>query len=299
MLSLINTACRVRKCPGMRILLACSIFLPAAYAQEARLIVPSSVIAGNSTSIATSGSGSATFYLVGPATAVKREVELGQSIVLKPSDVRTAGRYEGIVCTSSCSSAQFYVAPSKAVSLTFLVHPSRVATGQADAISGVAIPFDEFHNMVLAATSVEFQLTSKGVSPVTPHAQSLGGILWFRGSSSKAAGAVEISASLQGTTTKRIVQQVAAEPCNLRIKGQRNAKGVLVETDPIHDCLGNPVPDGTVVTFTAKSGDEVSTVDAPVKQDIARAQLAATKATVISAASGVVMGNELRVGAQE
>jgi hypothetical protein len=95
---------------------------------------------------------------------------------------------------------------------------------------------------------------------------------------------------------RRVVQQVASEPCNLRIKGERNAKGVLVETDPVRDCAGNPVPDGTIVTFTAKDGDDTDTVDAPVKKGVARAQMTANGPVVISAASGVVMGNELHIG---
>jgi len=70
-------------------------------------------------------------------------------------------------------------------------------------------------------------------------------------------------------------------------------------TDPIRDCAGNPVPDGTVVTFTARDGDQVSTVDAPVKKDVARAEIEAKGPVTISAASGVVMGNELRLGGQE
>jgi len=67
----------------------------------------------------------------------------------------------------------------------------------------------------------------------------------------------------------------------------------------VRDCSGNPVPDGTIVTFTAKDGHEVSFVDAPVKQDIARATMVAKGPVVISAASGVATGNELRLGGQE
>jgi hypothetical protein len=76
-------------------------------------------------------------------------------------------------------------------------------------------------------------------------------------------------------------------------------KGIDVETEPVRDCSGNPVPDGTVITFTAKNGDAMSTVDASVKQDVARARITGKGPVVISAASGVVMGNELRVGGQE
>jgi hypothetical protein len=72
----------------------------------------------------------------------------------------------------------------------------------------------------------------------------------------------------------------------------------VLETEPVRDCAGNPVPDGTIVSFTAKSGKDTSTVDAPIKQGIARAQITAAGAVVVSAASGVVMGNELRMGAR-
>ena len=55
---------------------------------------------------------------------------------------------------------------------------------------------------------------------------------------------------------------------------------------------------GTIVTFSASGASGRSTVDAPIKQGVARAQIEAEGAQVISVASGVVMGNELRVGGQ-
>jgi len=39
-------------------------------------------------------------------------------------------------------------------------------------------------------------------------------------------------------------------------------------------------------------------VDAPIKKGIARAQISGTAAATISVASGVVIGNELRIGAK-
>jgi hypothetical protein len=73
----------------------------------------------------------------------------------------------------------------------------------------------------------------------------------------------------------------------------------LVQTEPVHDCSGNPVPDGTIVSFTATAESGKSTVDAPVKKGIARAQMEASGPAVISGASGVVMGNEVRIGAKQ
>jgi hypothetical protein len=109
---------------------------------------------------------------------------------------------------------------------------------------------------------------------------------------------LQITASINDVSTRRVVQQVASDPCRLQIKGQRNAKGFVVETEPVRDCTGNPVPDGTVVTFTARGAQGTDTVDAPIKKGIARAQMVGSGPVSISAASGVVMGNELHLGAQ-
>jgi len=163
-------------------------------------------------------------------------------------------------------------------------------------ISGVALTFDEFHNLVLAPASVQFQWTMKGAAPTSHSSQTRDGVAWFRTNSGKTAGALQISASLSDIVARRVVQQVASTACTLRIKGQKTPKGILVETEPVRDCSGNPVPDGTIVTFTAKNGNETSFVDAPVKQDVARATLLAKGPVVVSAASGVATGNQLRLG---
>jgi hypothetical protein len=230
--------------------------------------------------------------------SLKREVTLGQEITLAPRELESAGRYLGIVCDGACQSVEFFVAPAKPAILTFLVHPSRAPVAENDVISGVAMPLDEFHNLVLAPATVVFQLTAHN-APVTSHpATTQGGVAWFRTNSGKSAGALQVTASINDVSAKRVVQQVASDPCNLRIKGQRTPKGIVVETEPVRDCSGNPVPDGTVVTFTAKDGKDTSSVDAPIKQGVARAQMIAAGPVVISAASGVVMGNELHLGAQ-
>ena len=116
-------------------------------AQDADLRAPSAAIAGTAASIATTGSGTATFYLVGPSITLKRDVHLGEEISLSAKELQSAGKYVAIVCGSSCRSVGFFVAPAKPVSLTFLVHPSRAPVGQNDVVSGVALPFDEFHNL--------------------------------------------------------------------------------------------------------------------------------------------------------
>ena len=295
-----NTACKSPR--ALRIVLAGFVgtvcLAGLALGQDADLRAPVAAVAGTAASIATSGSGSATFYLIGPSATEKRDVHLGDVISLSAKELQSAGKYLAIVCGGECHSVGFFVAPAKPVNLTFLVHPSRAPVGLNDVVSGVALPFDEFRNMVLSPVTVDFQLRTKGSAPISHPSSTQHGVAWFHANSERTAGALQVSASINDVVARRVVQQVASDPCSLRIKGQRTAKGIVVETEPVRDCAGNPVPDGTVVTFTAKDGSETDTVDAPIKQGIARAQMTATGPVLVSAASGVVMGNELRLGAR-
>ncbi len=217
------------------------------------LTPPQQVIAGNSLSIPTSGSGDATFYLFGPGSVSQQTVHLGQSIELNGNEISTAGRYVAIVCSDTCHSANFFVAPTAPASLSFLAHPSRAMVKQNDSISGVVFPFDKFQNLVTTPVTVNFQITANKNSLFSRAVPTRLGVAWFRSNSGNTAGLVLLTASVNGLYTQRALQLVASDPCNLRIKAQQTAKGVSVETDPVHDCSGNIVPDGTIVTFTANS----------------------------------------------
>jgi len=123
------------------------------------------------------------------------------------------------------------------------------------------------------------------------------GVAWTNSASAPKAGAAQFVASVGEASVNRVVQQVAADPCNLRMHLAGRVKDmIVVQTDPVRDCSGNPVPDGTIVTFiqTDKSGK--SSVDARVKKGLARAELPAAADATITVASGVVLGNELHVG---
>lgn len=278
--------------------LAAIFFAPVCWSQATELHAPSTVVGGSSTSISSPGSGSATLYLFGPGIALKRDVTLGNEITLSSRELQNAGSYTATVCDSNCQSVQFFVTSSAPATLAFLVHPSRAPVSENDVISGVALPFDQFHNLVVVPAKIDFQMSAKGAAATSLRPSWQDGIAWFRTNSSKIASPVQITASLNDVSARRMVQQVASDPCNLRIKGQRTAKGIVVETDPVRDCSGNPVPDGTIVTFTAKDGNEMSTVDTPIKQGVARAQILAKGPTVITSASGAVMGNELHIGSE-
>ncbi len=267
---------------------------PAGFAQGGELRAPESVISKTEFSISTSGSGKATFYLIGPGHIRKQQVEQGQEVRISTEDTLTAGRYVAILCAESCRSASFYVTPSRPSGLSFLAHPSRVPVRAENAISGVAFVFDEGHNLILTPTPVEFTLTAAGNGQASKSVTTRNGVAWFRTNSGSAAGSAQLTASAGAISVRRVVRQVAAEACNLRVKATRTKTGVVLETDPVRDCSGNPVPDGTIVTFTRTDNDEKSSVDAPIKQGVARAVMTSTRGTV-SVASGVVMGNPIRL----
>ena len=266
----------------------------AAAAQQ--LHAPTNAVAGAGFSISTSGSGSATFYLLGPSTAIKKKVQLGSGVQIDESEARAAGRYTATVCNDSCSSASFFVKAADSAKLSFIVHPSRVPVGEAEAISAVAFAFDKYRNLVLTPTKVDFRITVKDAPPITRGEETKYGVAWMRLASTKKGGPADVVASLGSTSDKRIVQQVASEACNLRIHAIRKGDKIEVETDPVRDCSGNAVPDGTIVSFTETDAAGKSTVDAPLKKGIAKVTMPIHGTATVSVASGVAIGNEIRIG---
>jgi hypothetical protein len=297
MWSLINTAsARARTAGTLFLALGVMICLAkASPAQVEGLRAPATVESKSELTVSTAGRGNAILYLVGPSHSSKQQIELGQEVHIKSDEVSSAGRYLVILCFKTCRSASFYVIPGRAASLSFLAHPSRVPVRADNAVSGVVFVFDDAKNLVLATMMIDFKLTAGASELASRSASTRNGVAWFRTSSGSASGPAQIAASFGNIVVRRRVQQVAANACNLRVKATRTLQGVALETDPVRDCSGNPVPDGTIVTFTMTADDGKSTVDAPVKQGVARAQMISSRG-VISVASGVVMGNSIRLG---
>jgi hypothetical protein len=266
---------------------------PLAYAAD--LHVPERIVAGNSLAIPTSGSGGATFYLVGPAGSSKRRVQLGREIQIAPDELRAAGRYVALVKDDrGTQSATFFVVPAAPGRLSFLARPSRVPADAKGAIVGTAFVFDKYDNLVLQPAKVRFDLAVPGMPPQARTVASKDGVAWTRMDSARKAGAAQFVASVGDSDVRRVVQQVASDPCNLRLKAAPAKGGILVQTDPVRDCAGNPVPDGTIVTFTSvDAAGRKSTVDARIKRGFAEALLPNTPQATISVASGVVVGNEI------
>ncbi|HLW53856.1 MAG TPA: hypothetical protein VKW06_13545 [Candidatus Angelobacter sp.] len=267
-----------------------------AQAQES-LTVPQAAAAGQEISLQASGSGNGTLYLIGPAQVIKREVQLSQPIRIKGEEVRSAGRWTAILRADGRSSAQtFFVDPGPVENLSFLARPSRVPVARPSAISGIVFVFDKYQNLVLQPTPVKFSLSVEGTG-ASQAVTSRYGVAWISSSSARKAGAAQFVAAADDVSVRRVVQQVASDPCNLRMHvAGHSQNGITVETDPIRDCTGNPVPDGTIVTFIQTDSNGRSTVDARIKKGVARADLPSSNNATISVASGVVLGNELHVG---
>ncbi len=259
-------------------------------AHAAELQVPQNAVAGQSLTINVSGGGS--LILVGPGQVIKHEAKSG-SVEIKGEELRSAGRW---IAIADSQSQVFWVKPGKPDNLSFLARPSRVPVSQPNVISGVAFVFDKYQNLVLDPTPVDFKL-SVGDAGSSKTVTSRAGVAWLKSNSASKAGAAQFVASAGDATVRRVVQQVAADPCHLtmRVAG-RNGDRIVVETAPIRDCSGNPVPDGTIVSFIETDKNGKSTVDSRIKKGIARAELPASDNANITVAAGVVLGNELHVG---
>jgi hypothetical protein len=282
----------------MRTLSSFAILLCAVLAaQGSEIRPPAQTTAGTAITIPTSGSGDADFYLVGPAGASKRKVQAGSDISVESDQLEHAGRYVAILCASDgCASSSFFVNAAAANRLSLLVHPSRVPVGSANGISTVAFVFDNFHNLVLKPEPVKFSVLPKGGSEVSADREARDGVAWVRLTSAKKEGPTKLGAAIGHANEVRLVQQVAADACNLRIKASRVKNNYLIETDPVRDCSGNSVPDGTVVSFTMIDAEGKTTVDVPIKRGVAKIEMPIKGRARVTVASGVVTGNELEVG---
>jgi hypothetical protein len=278
------------------ILCACLLLVGSAIAAE--ITVPDHAIAGSKLSLASAGSGEATLVLVGPGHIVSKKIQLGTPIEIAGEDVADAGRYLAILRTSGGEIAKsFYVSPATPARLSFVAHPSRAPVAQKDSITGAVYAFDAYDNLVLQPLQLSFKLSQSQNVLMERKAASQNGVASVSLDAPRHEGALQFQASAGDVQTTRIVRVVADEPCTLSIHAIQRGNGVQVETDPVKDCSGNLVPDGTLVTFTEYDGAGRSTVDAAVKKGIARANLPANGDMRISAASGVALGNELRLRA--
>jgi hypothetical protein len=257
------------------------------------LRAPATLQAGQAFTFTAKGSGSATLYLIGPDHVAKRDVTLGKDLQIESNDVRAAGRYQLIVCQSSCSSTTFQVNAAQPSELSFFLHPSRVPVSTPGSIDATAFVFDRYFNLVLAPASVDFKVVPASGAGFSRTAAAKNGVAWMKMDSTPHEGRVKVTAALGKAEEARVIQQVAAEACSIRMKVAHNGPQAIIETEPIRDCSGNALPDGTIVSFTKIDGSGKSTVDTPIKKGIAQTQFNVAGPARISVACGVVLGNEI------
>jgi hypothetical protein len=278
--------------------------MPPAVAQTGALRLPRTVEAGNVFSIPTSGSGQAVLYIVGPGQVLRRNLQLGETASFAAGDLHNAGHYLAVLMgESSSENGAFDVVAAQPASLSFLAKPSRLPVGLQDGISGVVYVFDTFRNLVVAPTQVSFQLSGVGGSGQMRTVSTREGVAWTRMGSATKEGAAQFVARDGSVSATRVIQQVPGDPCRLRMSArlsdQKQAGPRLtLETEPVRDCGGNAVPDGTIVTFKETYKDGEATVDVPIKRGIARTEMPAYNGATISVATGVVLGNEIHWGKQ-
>jgi hypothetical protein len=254
----------------------------------AQLSVPQQVTAGEGLTIKSNDE----VLVFGPGAALKKKSANGE-VNLSGEELAFVGKYTVV---SNGETKQFTVVAGPAKTVSFIARPSRVPVARPDVVTGIAFVFDNNQNLVLTPTPVKFNLTVAGAG-TSRTLTSSNGVAWIKTASGPRAGAAQFVVSIPGVEVRRVIQQVASEPCSIHMKAQRQGDQVLLETDPIKDCTGNAVPDGTIVTFTLTGSKEGrTTVDSRIKKGIARAVLPAAESGTVSVASGVVLGNELNLG---
>jgi hypothetical protein len=282
------------------LILAMMSLMQPLLAQTATLRLPATVEAGSAFSIASTGQGRAVLYIVGLGQVLRRDVQLGGPIRFAAGDLHNAGHYLAVLMGSSSTGkgatdkgAFDVVAASQPAALSFLAKPSRLPVDLHNGISGVVYVFDTFQNLILAPMQISFQLTEAAATrTVTTH----NGVAWIKMDSAAHEGPADFIARAGSVSASRVIQQVPGDPCTLRMSARPSGQRLELETEPVRDCSGNPVPDGTIVTFTENYKGGEATVDVPIKRGVARTEMPAHNGARISVATGVVMGNEINWG---
>lgn len=254
---------------------------------------PRKVEAGSAFSVQLPGNGQGTLYIVGPGNAIRKDVRLGEAVNFPVGALPNAGHYVAIL--SGGGSSEFdVVATDKAADLSFLAKPSRLPVGMRDGISGAVYVFDSYRNLITAPMQIQFQLTNPTGAAQTRSVMTRYGAAWSEFDSTAQQGKANFAASADGASSVRVIRQVPGDPCAIKMTAAAVGQKIQLTTDPLRDCSGNAVPDGTIVTFTQTYNGEESTVDVPLKRGIAEVQMPAHAGAMISVASGVVLGNQIR-----
>jgi hypothetical protein len=266
------------------------------FAQSGSLTLPKTVEAGSAFSISTSGNGKSTLYIVGPSQVLKRDVQLGETVTFPNGTLYNSGHYLAILSGPSSAENDSFdvVSAGKPANLNFFAKPSRLQVGLRGGITGAAYVFDAYRNLITAPTAVSFELSGPSGTVQRRTATTKEGAAWTQMDSTPQQGTDKFVARVEDLTSTRIIGQVPGDPCALKMSASPSGKRVKLSTEPVRDCSGNAVPDGTIVTFTEAYSGEQSTVDVPLKRGVAEVEMPAHNGAMITVASGVVLGNQIR-----
>jgi hypothetical protein len=272
------------------------VALQPAFSQGGNMSLPKAIEAGDAFSVQISGIGKATLYVIGPDQVLKRDVQQGHATVFPAGSVYDAGHYLAVLIgDSTTESDSFDVIPArKPANLSFLARPSRLPVGLHDGITGAVYVFDVYQNLITAPTQVSFELSNPSGAVQKRIVATRDGAAWTAMDSTTQQGTDKFAARIDDISSVRVVAQVPGDPCGLKMSARQSGQGIQLVTDPVRDCNGNAVPDGTIVTFTEAFSGGQSTVDVPLKRGIAEVQMPDHTGATISVASGVVLGNQIR-----
>lgn len=273
-----------------------SLGIASAVAQSGDLTIPKSIEAGVAFSIQSGGNGKGTLYIAGPGQFLKQDVQLGSSISIAQGSLYNAGHYSvWLTSDSSTQTGSIDVIPAQKPSdLTFIAKPSRLPVALHNAITGSAYIFDAYGNLITKPMQISFQLTNQGSAAQTRTMETRDGAAWTQMDSATREGKAQFVARVGDVSSTRIVGQVPGDPCNIKMNAKPAGNKIQLVTDPVRDCSGNAISDGTIVTFTETYGAEKTTVDVPLKKGVASVEIPAHRGATISVASGVVLGNQIR-----
>ena len=269
--------------------------LQAASGQDDTLKLPKRIEAGSAFSIENSGGGEGTLYIIGPSQVLKRDVQAGGTASFPARSLFDAGHYVVILTQASgAKTGSFDVAPiSTADKLSFFANPSRLPIGVKHGITGAVYVFDVYGNLITDPSSVSFELSSPTGAVQKDSARTSVGRAWTQMDSTNQQGSSKFVAQVGGLTSERVIRQVPGDPCTLKMTAQQAGQQLQLQTEPVRDCSGNAVPDGTIVTFTETYAGGQSTVDVPLKRDIAEVKMPLHSGAKFTVASGVVLGNQI------
>ncbi|MES2219401.1 MAG: hypothetical protein V4587_00355, partial [Acidobacteriota bacterium] len=226
---------------------------------------------------------------------LRRNVQLGQAAEFPAGSLYNAGHYLAILVAGSYTDKGWFdvVPASKPANLSFLARPSRLSIGLHNGISGTLYIFDVYHNLILKPTPVSFKLSIPSAAVQQHTVTSNQGEATTEMDSGTKEGFAKFEAQVDGISSTRVVEQVPGSPCGLKMTATPAGDKIQLQTNPVRDCSGNAVPDGTIVTFTENYNGTQSTADVPLKHGVAQVELPAHPGATLTVASGVALGNEI------